>query len=40
VLSDCARTPGGPTTEAEYGVSGGFGALLAQTIRAAFPLPF
>jgi uncharacterized protein YhjY with autotransporter beta-barrel domain len=35
-----ARTPGGLTTEIEYGVSGGTGSLLAQTLRAQLRLPF
>jgi uncharacterized protein YhjY with autotransporter beta-barrel domain len=35
-----AAAPGGMTAELEYGVSGGTGSFIAQTIRAALRLPF
>jgi uncharacterized protein YhjY with autotransporter beta-barrel domain len=35
-----ARAPGGLTAELEYGVAGGSGSLLAQTLRAALSMPF
>lgn len=35
-----ARSPGGLTAEVEYGLTGGAGSYLAQTIRAALRLPF